>query len=71
MEPIKPRSRREKIKFLNDIQAGRIKILEPIEDMIIIHNNERYSMKTGRSWIEENPQTPGKNNIKNEGKSQF
>lgn len=68
MEPIKPRSRREKIKFLNDIKNGNIKLLEPIEDMIVIHNNERFSMRTGRSWIEETPQPPGENNVPDAGK---
>jgi hypothetical protein len=53
----KSNTRRAKIKFLNDIRAGKIELLPIIEDLIVIHENTRLSMRTGKTWYEE-PKSP-------------
>ena len=46
-----PKNRQEKIKFLNDVRDRRISLndfLEPITGMILVHNGQRWDMKTGK-----------------------
>lgn len=53
---IKTETRKQKIKFLNDLKKGKIsftEIPEPITGMYVIYEGEYMDMKTGKTLTKE------------------
>lgn len=46
-------SRKEKVNYINSIREGKVAVIPPIIDMIVICNDEYLSMRTGKQWTRE------------------